>query len=243
MPGSISPASGLVQNANSTWLNGKAFGRDLEDALAPPRAPRQRRQLLRPVGGRRRSGGGLAFRVRGDPGHRLRRWTGFRRPADRRAARDRRRVGPQPAAVGHGGGASGAPVLVRAKRVHGDVGLGPRAGGRPCSCRRRDAHQRGDRGARRARRGSKRGRRSSRHASRLARGLAHVVNIFDPSVIVLGGGLSKLAHLYAELPAAWRPMCSRNARRSGSSRPGGAMPAACAVRPGCGDEGVRRLAS
>mgnify|MGYP000892869648 FL=1 len=41
----------------------------------------------------------------------------------------------------------------------------------------------------------------SRHVSRLARGLAHVVNIFDPDVIVLGGGLSKLAHLYAELPA------------------------------------------
>ena len=39
-----------------------------------------------------------------------------------------------------------------------------------------------------------------RHASRLARGLAHVVNIFDPHVIVLGGGLSKLTHLYAVLP-------------------------------------------
>ena len=40
-----------------------------------------------------------------------------------------------------------------------------------------------------------------RHASRLARGLAHVINIFDPEVIVLGGGLSKLQHLYAQLPA------------------------------------------
>ena len=39
-----------------------------------------------------------------------------------------------------------------------------------------------------------------RHASRLARGLAHVVNIFDPEVIVLGGGLSGLAHLYRDLP-------------------------------------------
>ena len=36
MPGSISPASGLVQNANSTWLNGKAFGRDLEIHLRRP---------------------------------------------------------------------------------------------------------------------------------------------------------------------------------------------------------------
>ena len=39
-----------------------------------------------------------------------------------------------------------------------------------------------------------------RHAGRLARGLAHVINLFDPDVIVLGGGLSKLAHLYTVLP-------------------------------------------
>src|SRR5204863_8995555 len=33
MPGSISPASGLIRGANSTWLNGKPFARDLEKAL------------------------------------------------------------------------------------------------------------------------------------------------------------------------------------------------------------------
>jgi fructokinase len=44
-----------------------------------------------------------------------------------------------------------------------------------------------------------------RHAGRLARGLAHVINIFDPDVIVLGGGLSKLAHLYEVLPKLTAP--------------------------------------
>lgn len=44
-----------------------------------------------------------------------------------------------------------------------------------------------------------------RHASRLARGLAHVVNIFDPEVIVLGGGLSSLTHLYTVLPGLAAP--------------------------------------
>ena len=44
-----------------------------------------------------------------------------------------------------------------------------------------------------------------RHADRLARGLAHVVNVIDPDVIVLGGGLSKLAHLYRVLPDLMRP--------------------------------------
>ena len=36
MPGSIVPATGLVQNANSTWLNGQPFAADLEAALARP---------------------------------------------------------------------------------------------------------------------------------------------------------------------------------------------------------------
>lgn len=44
-----------------------------------------------------------------------------------------------------------------------------------------------------------------RHVSRLARGLAHIVNIFDPDVIVLGGGLSNLSHFYAKLPGLMFP--------------------------------------
>ncbi len=42
-----------------------------------------------------------------------------------------------------------------------------------------------------------------RHARRLARALAAVINLLDPDVIVLGGGLSALPHLYAEVPALW----------------------------------------
>ena len=38
---------------------------------------------------------------------------------------------------------------------------------------------------------------------RLARGLAHVINILDPDVIVLGGGLSNLARLYERVPVLW----------------------------------------
>jgi fructokinase len=40
---------------------------------------------------------------------------------------------------------------------------------------------------------------------RLARGLAHVINILDPDVIVLGGGLSNLARLYDAVPGLWGP--------------------------------------
>lgn len=45
----------------------------------------------------------------------------------------------------------------------------------------------------------------TRHAGRLARGIAHVVNLIDPEVIVLGGGLSKLGGLYADLPRLVTP--------------------------------------
>jgi fructokinase len=38
---------------------------------------------------------------------------------------------------------------------------------------------------------------------RLARGLAQVINIFDPAAIVLGGGLSNLDRLYSNIPRKW----------------------------------------
>jgi len=40
----------------------------------------------------------------------------------------------------------------------------------------------------------------ARHVDRMARGLAVIVNVLDPDVIVLGGGLSNMEHLYVELP-------------------------------------------
>lgn len=43
-----------------------------------------------------------------------------------------------------------------------------------------------------------------RHARRLARSLGGVINILDPEVIVLGGGLSNIAGLYTRVPALWR---------------------------------------
>ncbi|HVI52124.1 MAG TPA: ROK family protein [Candidatus Sulfotelmatobacter sp.] len=43
----------------------------------------------------------------------------------------------------------------------------------------------------------------ARYERRLARALAHVINILDPHVIVLGGGLSKVARLYDTVPKLW----------------------------------------
>jgi predicted NBD/HSP70 family sugar kinase len=45
----------------------------------------------------------------------------------------------------------------------------------------------------------------SRYERRLARGLASVINILDPAVIVLGGGLSNIDRLYKNVPRLWTP--------------------------------------
>ena len=40
----------------------------------------------------------------------------------------------------------------------------------------------------------------TRYANRLARSLAHVINILDPDLIVLGGGMSNVDELYDLVP-------------------------------------------
>ncbi len=39
---------------------------------------------------------------------------------------------------------------------------------------------------------------------RLARALAHIINLLDPDVIVVGGGLSSLERIYESVPRLWR---------------------------------------
>jgi fructokinase len=45
----------------------------------------------------------------------------------------------------------------------------------------------------------------ARYEERLARAFAHVINLLDPDVVVLGGGLSNIDRLYASVPALWGP--------------------------------------
>jgi fructokinase len=44
-----------------------------------------------------------------------------------------------------------------------------------------------------------------RYEERLARALGHVINIIDPDVIVLGGGMSNVQRLYVNVPTLWGP--------------------------------------
>ncbi len=43
----------------------------------------------------------------------------------------------------------------------------------------------------------------ARYEDRLARALAHVINVVDPDVVVLGGGLSNVDRWYASVPRLW----------------------------------------
>ena len=43
----------------------------------------------------------------------------------------------------------------------------------------------------------------ARYEHRLARGLASLINVIDPDVVVLGGGLSNIERLYSNVPKLW----------------------------------------
>jgi len=47
----------------------------------------------------------------------------------------------------------------------------------------------------------------ARYEDRMARGLAHVINLLDPEVIVLGGGMANIARLYHRVPGLWPAYC------------------------------------
>jgi fructokinase len=204
VPGSISPHTGLMQNANSTWLNGQAFDRDLEAALATP------------------------VRLANDAN-----CFALSETSDG-AAENARIVFGVILGTGCGGGVViDGKLLDGARGIGGEWGHNPlpwaapdEYPGPPCWCGRKGCLETWVSGpgmaadharvtgetytaieiAARANDGNSGARATlSRHADRLARGLAHVVNIIDPDVLVLGGGLSQLSHLYELLPQLMGP--------------------------------------
>jgi fructokinase len=204
MPGSIAPGGGGVQNANSTWLNGKPFAGDLERCLARP------------------------VRLANDAN-----CFALSEAVDGAGAGARSLFGVI-LGTGCGGGLVFEGKLIDGPRgIGGEWGHNPlpwaepsEHPGPPCWCGRRGCMEKWVAGpglesdhlqhtgvalsamaiAANAGAGQAQARASlERHASRLARGLAHVVNIFDPELVVLGGGLSQLDHLYTQLPRLMAP--------------------------------------
>jgi predicted NBD/HSP70 family sugar kinase len=95
-------------------------------------------------------------------------------------------------------------VLLRAAGLHRNLSFRP--GPRARSSRdRRERLSSHDISARAAARDNACGATLQRYEERLARALAHVINILDPDVIVLGGGMSNIDRLYVSVPQLWKP--------------------------------------
>jgi fructokinase len=202
IPGVISPVSGLVKNANSIALNGHAFDRDLAAALDRPVKVANDANCfaLSEAADGAGAGFGVVFgviigtgcgggivvngqaiegrnRVTGEWGHTPLPW-----------ARDNERPGADRA---------GLPCWCG---QHNCLELWISGTSLARDCDGPDARDASGIPARAAAGEAKAAAALDRHADRLARGLAVIVNILDPDVIVLGGGLSNMAHLYEQVP-------------------------------------------
>jgi predicted NBD/HSP70 family sugar kinase len=58
----------------------------------------------------------------------------------------------------------------------------------------------------------------ARYEDRMARALGSIINVLDPDVIVLGGGLSNIDRLYTSVPRLWSPYVFSDRVRTGLVR-------------------------
>ena len=225
-PGSISPFTGLMRNSNSIVLNDKPLDQDLEMKLGRPVRLANDADCF-----------ALSETVNG-------------------AGEGANVVFGVILGTGVGGGlVAGGRLLTGPNRITGEWGHNPMPGAteqRACYCRREDcielylsgpalayeyrrytgleltaeqviARTEEDQAARTV---------LDRYATRLARALAAVINIVDPEVVVLGGGLSNIEELYRTVPRRWSEWIFSDgvatrlaANRHGDS--GGVLGAAC----------------
>jgi len=201
IPGTVSASTGLVKNANSTWLIGRPLQHDLEHRLRRP------------------------IRLANDAN-----CFAMSEAADGAAAGAKVVFGVI-AGTGVGGGiVVEGRIVSGANGIAGEWGHNPlpwpanEDDGRLCYCGKRgcietflsgpamsadherstglrllppqivDAADRGDAAAEQTLR---------RYERRFARAMASIVNVLDPDVIVLGGGMSNLTRLYTSVPRLW----------------------------------------
>ena len=194
IPGAESRATGLIKNANSTWLIGKPLARDLEAALGRPVRLENDANCF-----------ALSEAVDG-------------------AGKDAAVVFGVILGTGVGGG-----IVVDRKVIRGVNAIAGEWGHNPlplpagadlplpaCYCGRNGCietylsgpglsrdHQQSTGARLRAEEVVLHEETMKRYEERLARALASVINVLDPDVIVLGGGMSNVRRLYTEVPRVW----------------------------------------
>ncbi|MCG6925399.1 MAG: ROK family protein [Acidobacteria bacterium] len=203
MPGALSPATGLVKNANSTWLIGQPLDRDLSARLERPvrfandancfalseavdGAAAGARVVFGVIVGTGTGGGVVVERkvltgpnaIAGEWGHNPLPWP---------------REGEWPGPACYCGKTGcvetflSGPGLARDYReATGEDVAGPEIVARA---------EAGDAAATAS---------LERYEDRMARALTVVLNIVDPDVVVLGGGMSQIARLYDTVPRIWQ---------------------------------------
>jgi predicted NBD/HSP70 family sugar kinase len=177
IPGALSRVTGLVKNANSTWLIGRPLKQDLEQIL------------------------GREIRVENDAN-----CFALSEALDG-AGRGASVVFGVILGTGVGGGiVVDGKLLVGANAIAGEWGHNPLPSPtqadfplRNCYCGRAGCIETYLCGPALERDGD-----LALYEERLARSLATVVNILDPDVVVLGGGVSNIDHLYEAVPRLWR---------------------------------------
>ena len=202
IPGTMSKATGLIKNANSTWLIGRPLDRDLSQALDRPVRVMNDANCLAVSEATDGAGaghdvvfaailgtgvgGGIVVHGRpligvngiaGEWGHNPLPW-----------AQDSERPGPT-CYCGRSGCIetflSGPGMAQDHEHAVGEkfdaAAIVARAAAGNAACEAT----------------------LQRYEDRLARSFAHVVNILDPDVIVLGGGMSNIERLYRNVPKRW----------------------------------------
>jgi fructokinase len=203
-PGALSPFSGRLRNANSVWLNNRSLATDIErhlerpvriandaDCFALSEATDGNAASARSVFGviiGTGTGGGIVVNgqllsgpnaIAGEWGHNPLPWP-----------QDAERPGPSC----YCGKRGCIETWISGPALAADL---QRLTGRQLDAKAiATAAEHGDVEAEAA---------LQRHEDRLARALAAVINLLDPEIIVLGGGLSNLARLYQGLPSRIRP--------------------------------------
>jgi fructokinase len=202
IPGAQSPATGLIKNANSTWLNGRPFVADLEARLSRPvRAANDANcfALSEATDGAAAgaavvfgvilgtgTGGGIVVNgqvltgpnaIAGEWGHNPLPWA---RPEE------------QPGPACYCGQRGCVETFLSGPALAADYARESQDG---CSADEVVARAlAGDLCAEAV---------LDRYERRLARALAAIINVIDPDVIVLGGGMSNTPRLYDRVPRLW----------------------------------------